>query len=184
MPDGKHHRRNARNDLPSAQDLRVVDIDIAFNAQTKVEIRRHQGKASSPSHRDSAAADKGSGKMVNAQGRSARSKSGQAIGVVDYSGTIGEEKVGIAIFDHPSNLKHPVRLARARLRPVAANPFGSPNLKAPKAADAVRPRPRSISRDSRRTDSENFATASSFIRATPSRPESPLYADWIKGKRP
>jgi hypothetical protein len=34
---------------------------------------------------------------------------GQASPWCDYSGTLGTEKVGVAILDHPENPRHPVR---------------------------------------------------------------------------
>ena len=42
----------------------------------------------------------------------------------DYSGTIGDEKVGVAIFDHPSNPSHPVRWHARGYGLFAANPLG------------------------------------------------------------
>jgi hypothetical protein len=42
----------------------------------------------------------------------------------DYSGAIGGEKLGIAIFDHPANPRHPVRWHVRGYGLFAANPFG------------------------------------------------------------
>jgi hypothetical protein len=42
----------------------------------------------------------------------------------DYSGTIGNEKLGVAILDHPANPKHPVRWHARAYGLFAANPFG------------------------------------------------------------
>jgi hypothetical protein len=42
----------------------------------------------------------------------------------DYSGAVGEEKVGVAILDHPENPRHPVRWHARNYGLFAANPFG------------------------------------------------------------
>lgn len=43
---------------------------------------------------------------------------------VDYSGTIDGKPVGIACFDHPSNLRHPTTWHARDYGLIAANPFG------------------------------------------------------------
>ena len=43
---------------------------------------------------------------------------------LDYSGTVEGKRVGIAIFDHPSNLRHPTTWHARAYGLVAANPFG------------------------------------------------------------
>ncbi len=43
---------------------------------------------------------------------------------VDYSGRVGGEMVGIAIFDHPSNPKHPTHWHARGYGLFSANPFG------------------------------------------------------------
>ena len=42
----------------------------------------------------------------------------------DFSGVIGDEKVGVTIFDHPSNPSHPVRWHARGYGLFAVNPFG------------------------------------------------------------
>src|SRR5438046_9702444 len=42
----------------------------------------------------------------------------------DYSGAVGEEKVGVAILDHPENPRHPVRWHARAYGLFAANPWG------------------------------------------------------------
>jgi hypothetical protein len=44
---------------------------------------------------------------------------------VNYSGEIEGEKLAIAIFDHPSSFRHPVRWHSRDYGLVSANPFGS-----------------------------------------------------------
>jgi hypothetical protein len=43
---------------------------------------------------------------------------------VDYSGTVGGEDVGIAVFDNPQNLRHPTYWHARHYGLLAANPFG------------------------------------------------------------
>jgi hypothetical protein len=43
---------------------------------------------------------------------------------VDYSGTLDGEKLGVAIFDHPSNPGHPVRWHARDYGLFAVNPWG------------------------------------------------------------
>lgn len=43
---------------------------------------------------------------------------------VDYYGNVAEESVGLAILDHPENLRHPTYWHARRYGLLAANPFG------------------------------------------------------------
>ncbi len=43
---------------------------------------------------------------------------------MDYSGTVQGRKLGIAIFDHPSNPKHPTYWHAREYGLFAVNPFG------------------------------------------------------------
>ena len=43
---------------------------------------------------------------------------------VDYSGTVGGEDVGVAVFDNPQNLRHPTYWHARHYGLLAANPFG------------------------------------------------------------
>ena len=47
------------------------------------------------------------GKAVNSGGISGKSVWGKRAEWVDYWGKIGKQTVGVAIFDHPSNPRHP-----------------------------------------------------------------------------
>ena len=68
--------------------------------------------------------EKGNGKMTNADGKQGEKNVwGQPSNWVDYAGTIGEEKLGIAIFDHPTNLRHPQRWHARGYGLFAVNPF-------------------------------------------------------------
>ena len=47
---------------------------------------------------------------------------------VDYWGTIDEKVVGVAIFDHPSNPRHPTWWHARSYGLISANPFGVHNF--------------------------------------------------------
>jgi hypothetical protein len=54
---------------------------------------------------------------------------------VDYSTTIGGEKCGVAIFDHPANPKHPTYWHARNYALNAANPFGEHDFYKDKSRD-------------------------------------------------
>ena len=64
------------------------------------------------------------GRIVNAAGQKDAEAWGKPARWVDYSGPIAGETVGIAILDHPGNLRHPTRWHARDYGLFAANPFG------------------------------------------------------------
>jgi hypothetical protein len=69
---------------------------------------------------------KGTGKMTDADGRTGEKAIwGQRSNWVDYAGEMDGEKLGIAIFDHPSNPRHPNRWHARGYGLFAINPFGN-----------------------------------------------------------
>lgn len=65
------------------------------------------------------------GVMVNARGGTGEPQIwGKPAEWVDYSGTIGGEQVGIAIFDHPRNFRHPTTWHARGYGLFSVNPFG------------------------------------------------------------
>jgi hypothetical protein len=64
------------------------------------------------------------GKAVNSEGESGAAIWGKHARWVDYSGTVDGKAVGIACFDHPSNLRHPTTWHARDYGLIAANPFG------------------------------------------------------------
>ncbi len=64
------------------------------------------------------------GTAVNSRGVRGRAVWGQRASWVDYSGRIGGQVVGVALFDHPGNLRHPTYWHARHYGLVAANPFG------------------------------------------------------------
>lgn len=64
------------------------------------------------------------GTIVNSEGARDARAWGKPARWVDYSGTIDGKRVGIAVFDHPANLRHPTRWHARGYGLFAANPFG------------------------------------------------------------
>ncbi|CAN5358869.1 hypothetical protein BH23VER1_BH23VER1_23670 [soil metagenome] len=64
------------------------------------------------------------GKAKNSEGDEGNDLWGKAAKWVDYSGEVDGKPVGIAIFDHPSNPRHPTTWHAREYGLVAANPFG------------------------------------------------------------
>ena len=71
------------------------------------------------------ALDSPPGRMVNANGASGEKGIwGKRADWVDYYGRVGNEEVGIAVFDHPQNLRAPTYWHARAYGLFAANPFG------------------------------------------------------------
>lgn len=64
------------------------------------------------------------GTVVNSEGERDAAAWGRPARWVDYSGAIEGKPVGIAVFDHPDNLRHPTRWHARGYGLFAANPFG------------------------------------------------------------
>ena len=65
------------------------------------------------------------GHMVNSNGAlGEKGVWGKRADWVDFYGQVGGEEVGIAVFDHPGNLRHPTCWHARRYGLLAANPFG------------------------------------------------------------
>jgi hypothetical protein len=72
------------------------------------------------------------GKAVNSAGQRDKELWGKRAKWVDYSGKIDGHTVGVAIFDHPDNLRHPTWWHARDYGLVAANPFGIHNFEGKK----------------------------------------------------
>ena len=67
--------------------------------------------------------DKGA-TAVNSEGVEGKDIWGKRAAWLDYSGKVNDQLVGVAIFDHPQNLRHPTTWHARAYGLVAANPFG------------------------------------------------------------
>jgi hypothetical protein len=79
--------------------------------------------------------DKG-GRMVNAEGRETEKNVwGKRSAWVDYCGPVDSQTVGVAIFDHPSNPRHPTYWHSRAYGLHAANIFGVHDFENDKTKD-------------------------------------------------
>jgi len=106
------------------KDARAIDWDVTISA-SEVELLfgdTKEGMMAIRTH-PSLRIDKGA-KGMNSLGDEGKGIWGKPAEWVDYSGTVEGNDVGVAIFDHPSNLRHPTTWHARDYGLVAANPFG------------------------------------------------------------
>ena len=125
--------------------LRTIDVDIDLHAlgeavkfgDTKegtFAIRLAAG-LEEPA-KNSLPSPKRTGLMVNSEGaKGEKDVWGKRANWVDYYGELNGEKVGIAIFDHPENPKHPTYWHSRSYGLFAANPFGERDFYNDKSRD-------------------------------------------------
>jgi hypothetical protein len=112
-------------------DVRTIDFTITLHADhgpvtfgdTKegtMALRVHPALQLKDVHGSQGAA----GRIVNSEGDVDAAAWGQAARWVDYAGRIEGEAVGVAMLDHPDNLRHPTRWHARDYGLFAANPFG------------------------------------------------------------
>jgi len=110
---------------------RMIDYDLVVTAsegdltfldtkEGSMAIRTHPNLRLKPVDKD----QKHVGKAVNSAGDKGKALWGKHAAWVDYWGTIDGKNVGIAIMDHPSNLRHPTTWHARDYGLIAANPFG------------------------------------------------------------
>lgn len=112
-------------------DVRTMDFELTLtaNAESVTFGDTKEGTFAvrvAPTMREQAVeGGPGEGVMVNAEGLQGESEVwGKPSAWLDYSGPIGEQTYGIAIFDHPSNPKHPTYWHARAYGLFAANIFG------------------------------------------------------------
>jgi hypothetical protein len=105
--------------------LRVIDFDITLTSVQEVVWGDGKDGAFGIRLRPVLDEQGGTGKIVNAEGLAGeRGLWGKPSNWCDYSGAIGDEKIGVTILDHPENPRHPVRWHARGYGLFAANPFG------------------------------------------------------------
>lgn len=78
---------------------------------------------------------KRTGRMVNSNGEEGKSIWGKRAAWADYSAIVDGEKLGIAIFDHPKNPRHPTYWHARDYGLFAVNPFGVHDFENNKSLD-------------------------------------------------
>ncbi len=68
------------------------------------------------------------GQAINSEGVRGKAVFGKRADWIDYWGTVDGKTVGIAIFDHPANLRHPTWWMARGYGYVAADPFGAGSI--------------------------------------------------------
>lgn len=103
---------------------RAIDWDVTIQA-SEVDLLfgdTKEGMMATRTH-PSLRIDRGA-VAVNSDGVSGKDIWGKPAKWVDYSGKVDGKHVGVAIFDHPENLRHPTTWHARAYGLVAANPFG------------------------------------------------------------
>ncbi len=107
------------------KDRRVFDVDIKLTAAQAVKFGDTKEGSFGIRLADPLTEQKGTGKMVNAEGAVGEKKVwGKPSPWVDYAGTLEGEALGVAILDHPSNPRHPTHWHARAYGLFAANIFG------------------------------------------------------------
>jgi methane monooxygenase PmoA-like len=103
---------------------RIIDCEVAIQA-VHGPVTMGDTKEGTFAIRVVKALDSPPGRMVNARGASGEKGIwGKRAEWVDYSGRVADEEVGIAVFDHPHNLRAPTYWHARAYGLLAANPFG------------------------------------------------------------
>jgi Methane oxygenase PmoA len=134
-PDGKPLLRETRRMVfHSDPNNRIIDFDIVLTALDQA-VTLGDTKEGTFAIRlaDKLAEKGGTGTLINAAGtKNMKNVWGKPSPWVDYSGTLDGEKLGIAIFDHTQNPKHPTTWHARDYGLFAANPFGDHDFYADK----------------------------------------------------
>ncbi len=133
-PDGKVVCTDTRTlTFHTVDGVRVIDWEITIHASHgEVEFKddKHGSMVirTHPNLRLDNAPGRGvttaNGQAVNSEGVSGKAVFGKRANWIDYWGKIDGKTVGIAIFDHPSNPRHPTWWMARGYGYVAADPFG------------------------------------------------------------
>jgi len=105
--------------------LRTIDYEAGIGAIDKLVFGDTKEGTFGIRLATSMTEDKG-GRMVNAEGaETEKNVWGKRSAWVDYTGQVDGQTVGIAIFDHPANPRHPTYWHARAYGLFAANPFGA-----------------------------------------------------------
>ncbi|OHB75471.1 MAG: hypothetical protein A2Z25_21615 [Planctomycetes bacterium RBG_16_55_9] len=111
----------------SAADGKIMDFEITFHASNGQVVLGDTKEGSmairlAPTMRLKGKV--GQGHIVNSEGQTEGTTWGKRAAWCDYYGPVEGQVVGVAIFDHPSNPKHPTWWHVRDYGLFAANPFG------------------------------------------------------------
>ena len=125
-PQGKAIMSETRTiTFDSDPRLRTIDYEAGIGAIDKLVFGDTKEGTFGIRLATSMTEDKG-GRMVNAEGaETEKNVWGKRSAWVDYAGQVDGQTVGIAIFDHPANPRHPTYWHARAYGLFAANPFGA-----------------------------------------------------------
>jgi hypothetical protein len=110
---------------------RTIDFDVTFGAGVQpvkfgdTKEGTFAIRLAAPLEEPHRRAENRTGKITNAEGKTGESETwGKPSPWVDYSGKLDGKPIGVAIFDHPSNPKHPTFWHVRSYGLFAANIFG------------------------------------------------------------
>ena len=105
---------------------RIIDFDITLTAKRDVTFGDTKEGTFAIRLRTELQEEKGNGHIVNSAGQQTEKQAwGKPANWVDYYADVAGEKLGIAIFDHPDNPRHPNRWHVRGYGLFALNPFGT-----------------------------------------------------------
>ncbi len=105
--------------------LRVMDFDATLTAVKKAVFGDTKEGFFAIRLRDAMRERGGTGRMISAEGKTGMKEVwGKASPWVDYSGTLDNEKLGVAILNHPKSFRHPTYWHARDYGLFAANAFG------------------------------------------------------------
>lgn len=124
-PDGKVLlNENRKMVFYSDPKLRIIDFQITLTAAEDVTFGDTKEGAFAIRLADSFTAKNGA-RMVDADGRTGMANIwGKRSNWVDYTAEVDGERLGVAIFDHPQNPRHPTYWHARDYGLFALNPFG------------------------------------------------------------
>ena len=106
------------------EHARIIDCEFTIRANHR-PVKIGDTKEGTFAIRVVKALESPPGRMVNSDGISGeKGVWGKRADWVDYYGNVSGEDVGVAIFDHPKNLRHPTYWHARHYGLLAANPFG------------------------------------------------------------
>ena len=125
-PDGKIIGTETQSYIfQGDESSRIVDCEFTIRAGLGGPVKMGDTKEGAFGIRVAKELEGPSGHMLNSEGATNEARIwGKRADWLDYWGTVGAEKLGIAIFDSPTNPKHPTYWHARAYGLFAVNPFG------------------------------------------------------------
>jgi Methane oxygenase PmoA len=125
-PDGKALLiENRKMTFPADPKLRIIDFQIGLTAASQDVTLGDTKEGAFAIRLAEPFTERKGGKMVDADARVGMAKVwGKRSNWVDYTAVVDGEQLGVAMFDHPSNPRHPTYWHARDYGLFALNPFG------------------------------------------------------------